>query len=294
MINLEFGGRLGNQMFQYAAVRTLADRRGERHRCSYNGRFQPETSRLHRCFQLDGDDEFCDSDKSEWAAARAAGQVFSPRRESHPGGILRECYDPGFFYIPQDSFVRGGFQSERYFHDNRAAVLRWYTPLEPFRRELARMAVTLPGSPERRCCVAIRRSDYATLDKGLAYRDQGWMLPRAYYRYVLAGLPKDLSYVFVSDNPDFVREVFADIQDKYISEHQHPVVELLLMTLCRYNVIANSSFSWWGAWCNRLPDQVVIAPKYHLGWARRLWYPEGMRHTPPGWQHVDVLEAITS
>jgi hypothetical protein len=67
---------------------------------------------------------------------------------------------------------------------------------------------------------------------------------------------------------------------------------MFLLTLCRYNVIANSSFSWWGAWCNQTPGKEVIAPRYHLGWAKRIWHPGGMEDAPPEWRSIDVLETL--
>ncbi|KKR46243.1 MAG: Glycosyl transferase family 11, partial [Parcubacteria group bacterium GW2011_GWC1_40_13] len=69
-------------------------------------------------------------------------------------------------------------------------------------------------------------------------------------------------FVF-SDEMDYVRK------NLYFPENTHFVSnsnikdyeELVLMSKCSHNIIANSSFSWWGAWLNQNPNKIVIAPK---------------------------------
>jgi hypothetical protein len=60
------------------------------------------------------------------------------------------------------------------------------------------------------------------------------------------------------------------------------------MSLCRYMVIANSSFSWWAAWLNVHPEKLVVAPKYHLGWRIGRWFPGDI--AVDEWNYIDVVK----
>jgi hypothetical protein len=73
--------------------------------------------------------------------------------------------------------------------------------------------------------------------------------------YARANLPSDISAVFVSHNDDF-------------RAHE----DLRLMSACRHNIIANSSFSWWGAWLNSNSEKIVFAP--------RMWYANSDSYYP--------------
>ena len=74
----------------------------------------------------------------------------------------------------------------------------------------------------------------------------GWILPLAYYKDALKQLPDDLHYIIISDSPDFAEQVFADLPNKFISRGNPAVVDMFLFTCCKYNILANSTFSWWG------------------------------------------------
>jgi hypothetical protein len=137
------------------------------------------------------------------------------------------------------------------------------------------------------CCVHVRRGDYLTADCGFAHADTGWALPLDYYRRALSLLPDGLHHVLISDDPDWAQTAFDWLPSMQVSRGEPHVVDMFLLTRCRYNVIANSSFSWWGAYLNETPGRVVIAPAYHLGWSKRVWNPQGIR--VDGWTYVEAL-----
>ena len=108
-----------------------------------------------------------------------------------------------------------------------------------------------------------------------------------YYRRAIAALPADVLPVFITDDPSFVDETFADLPNRFVSRNQSAVVDMFLLTRCKYNIIANSTFSWWGAWLNNTPGMQVTAPLYHTNWNVGAWNTPGLR--VDGWTYVDCL-----
>lgn len=281
MLMLKLRAQLGNQMFEYAAVRTLAERRGLPF-CFRGG----AKGKIWEAFDLGGDTE-------PRRALRRAGWACRPPWMKHgyapprriESGVTVEDFDSGFSMIPDHTLVEGMFQCDRYFAENRAAVLRWFTPRARFREQIEAVARQLPAAAERRCCIHIRRGDYLRVDQGLAVADQGWAIPLEYYHLALRRVPTGLSFVVITDDPDFAREHFGSLKDCYIASGNPGVVDMFLLTRCRFNIIANSSFSWWGAWLNDTPGKAVIGPRYHLGWSKRAWIPPEIAVS--GWDYVD-------
>jgi hypothetical protein len=93
----------------------------------------------------------------------------------------------------------------------------------------------------------------------------------AYYRQALAAVQQRAGTVrpFVfSDDPAYARRLFADVPAAlFVSgDHRDPTEDLHLMAACSHHIIANSSFSWWGAWLGKKAGQVVVAPKPWFDW----------------------------
>ena len=99
-----------------------------------------------------------------------------------------------------------------------------------------------------------------------------------YYRravdYIKEQVENPVFYLF-TDNPQWVRENLSDIP--YILVDWNPVsgwgnhFDMQLMSMCRHNIIANSTYSWWGAFLNSNPDKIVIGPKE---WFTNAYYGE--------------------
>jgi hypothetical protein len=91
----------------------------------------------------------------------------------------------------------------------------------------------------------------------------------------MASKNKDFTLVFFSDDSDWVKEQFNDLPySKIIVDHnkeENSWKDMLLMSSCDHNIIANSSFSWWSAWLNINPEKVVIAPKQ--------WFADSKKNT---------------
>ena len=72
-------------------------------------------------------------------------------------------------------------------------------------------------------------------------------------------------YAVFSDDIEWCKKVFGNSEEIIYIEKEADYVDLYLMSLCKHNIIANSTFSWWGAWLGKHPDQIVIAPNQWFG-----------------------------
>lgn len=162
----------------------------------------------------------------------------------------------------------GFWQSEKYFKDIRRVLLKDFTlkkETDSFLKYKRLIAKTNSVS------IHIRRGDY--LKRAVTRKYHG-VLNLDYYRRAMELIVKRVK------NPRFF--VFSD--DPTISDFSGLTnsEELILMSFCKHNIIANSSFSWWGAWLNKNPSKVIIAPKR---WFRKERTESGI--VPQGWIRVE-------
>jgi len=194
-------------------------------------------------------------------------------------------YDPAFEALGPRATLFGYFQSERYFSSIAGSLCGWFALREPLgvAASAALERIEASGLP---VSVHVRRGDY--LKPGtLEYHG---LLGEPYYREALARLEPDVgqeSELFVfSDDMDAAEQVLNFVPKARLvhvrGDPERPWEDMALMARCRHHVIANSSFSWWGAWLNRWPDKIVVAP--------RNWFALGQLNRsrtfdlyPPGW-----------
>ncbi|MEP4979593.1 alpha-1,2-fucosyltransferase [Ascidiaceihabitans sp.] len=257
MIYARLHGRLGNQMFQYAAARALAARLDvpfsiDTRRAEHKGE-----GVLTRVFDVDWSTPQHLPPAQHvrplaYFAWRAFGQNPKIYREQGLG------YNAAFETLPDNTYLHGYWQAEQYFapiaNDIRAA----FVPRHAMSPQNADMAARIASGPS--VSLHVRRGDYLTVGAhGLC--DQ------AYYEAALAKVAKGIDaptvYVF-SDDPDWAKDNLPLPFEKVVVDFNGPDTDyedLRLMSLCQHNVLANSSFSWWGAWLNRNPDKRVAGPK---------------------------------
>jgi len=320
MITTKLGGGLGNHMFQYAVIRALAEHNGYRFCYTplrdaryYTKRLREYLRRLlgrkidhptkqtaqndiSYYFQLGGMGRFANAlNCLIWAIIpNDKKSTYSQTNRELDNGMSYALFDESLFATKDWTEYVGSFQSEAYFRGARDKILEWYKLKPKFTRILDILEHALPTPAKQRCCIHVRRGDYLHMDKGLAWKRNGWALPIDYYKTAISQLPKDLHFVFVTDSPDYVTEAFDFIADKTLITGQFEAIDMMMFGRCRYNIIANSTFSWWGAWLNNISDKVVIAPKYHLGWAKQMWIPWEFERFPEDWQYIEVLDTVNT
>ncbi len=162
----------------------------------------------------------------------------------------------------QDVLCLGYWQSEDYFRPVTEQLRKHLT----FRKNPAHsqsIAATIL-SYRNAAFVHIRRGDYVT---NIHANQHHGLCDISYYRrsceYVKERIP-DVQFFVFSDDPDWAkRELGKHLQPARFIDHNRGVdswQDMYLMSLCRHAIVANSSFSWWGAWLNPVVDRLVVAP----------------------------------
>jgi hypothetical protein len=141
--------------------------------------------------------------------------------------------------------------------------------------------------------VHIRVGDYALVYASDSNSDNQvtWVLRKSYYREAIKCIRTthpEAELVVFSDDPAAAQAMMDGERASLWVKGNTPASafeELWLMSCCRHHVIANSSFSWWGAWMNRVPGKIVLAPKYWFN-TQNSYYPELI---PASWNVIDNL-----
>lgn len=262
MIAVSLCGGLGNQMLQYAAGIRLA--RKHQTTLHFDLAWYSDCGGVTpRNFGLDAFGVTMDS----WS-----GIGLTPIVERGLG------FDPSILDLLDNSWLQGYWFSERYFADEAEAVREAYTfpDLPP---EQARLAERIG---EDSVAVFVRRSDYVT-DEGMN-RTLG-VLPLDYYWRAANRMVERLSsprFLVFSDDPAWCEEQFPEWQVVPHDEEAHACHDMHLASLCRHQIIANSTYGWWAAWLNRNPGKVIIAPAQ--------FFANSMLDTtdviPEGWERI--------
>lgn len=259
-------------MFQYAAGRALADRLGTNLVLDISAF---ENYALHQGFELSRVFTMNSIIATKQDLRRVLGWQHSPMVRSllsrRPLAALRSrrfVFEPHFHYwnsfnqLGDDIYLVGYWQSEKYFKPVIAQIrkdFRFRLPFEGINTEFAaRISQTHAVS------LHVRRGDYANNPKttsthGLCSLDYY----RAAVAHVVGKVEKPEFFIF-SDDIDWVKANLSLDFPHHFVEHNQGVasyIDMRLMSLCSHHVIANSSFSWWGAWLNHAPEKIVVAPR---------------------------------
>ena len=245
---------LGNQMFQYAAGRRLAHHHGTELILDVS-RYasQPSTSTPRR-YEL--------AFLSIQASAVDADLLHVWENPPFTTLADSELFRPEVLNGPDNAYLIGYWQCERYFEDIRALILAEFIPvqspdeanIETGRKIARQMSISLH----------VRRGDYVN-NKFHSF------LGLDYYRVAVTEMSRKIErphfFVF-SDDPEWCRQnLDIGFPRTFVAHNPGPRAywDIMLMSQCQHNIIANSSFSWWGAWLNRNPHKIVIAPKRWFG-----------------------------
>ena len=254
-------GRLGNQMFQYAALKGIAANRG------FDYIIPPENPKV----QIDN---YGLIEAFELSTNKNIGylETQSAFKENHfhfDENLFNKCEDESILY--------GFFQSEKYFKHIEEDIRKdftfkenWLDPCKECRSELGEEIIFLH----------VRRGDPNLADKRgfkWAYvnlQNQHPVQPLEYYEKALAEFDENLPVIVFSDSIEWCKEQdifkgdrfrFSEPEGKYSDGALIPYLDLCLMSLCDHAIIANSSMSWWGAWLIQNPNKKVIAPSMWFG-----------------------------
>jgi hypothetical protein len=285
-------GGIGNQMFQYAAGRSLS--------LKYDQQLLLDLSdftnyRLHHGFELSR--VFNVMAKS--AEASTIDEMLAWRANPLIKKILRRpqfvwlrgnkfVVEPHFNYWPSlfnrvdDCYLYGYWQSERYFKPFESVIRKDFTFREPLAGRNSELASEIAQTQS--VSLHVRRGDYLSDSKTGTIMN---VCSLEYYRnaisYIAERVERPVFYIF-SDDLAWVRQNLSMAFPCIYVDHNRGAEsyrDMQLMSLCRNQIIANSSFSWWGAWLNSNSEKLVVAP-----WN---WFRNGTNDRdliPPEWMRL--------
>jgi hypothetical protein len=278
MIIVQLQGGLGNQMFQYAAARTLSIRN--------NTLLKIDLSFLKKGilsenvdYRKYGINNFCIIEniiseeelnnfirkskffaklKISWLNKKTGYKLPVPKTFWQKG----HGYDPEFFLLPKNSYLIGYWQNVKFFAGSEEIIKQDF-----MFRNLPDQSNTVFLNRMKKCesvAIHIRRGDFKNLPVL-------GTIGREYYikaiNYLTEKLYKPV-FFFFSDEMKWVKENFntinSDCSLNYVdinNSTDREVEDMRLMSNCKHNIIGNSTFGWWGAWLNTNPGKIVIAPE---------------------------------
>ena len=171
-------------------------------------------------------------------------------------------YWPGIKSVPEDCYLRGYWQSEKYFHEIAPIIRTDFTFKNPLIRQNAELAAQI--GQVNAVSLHVRRGDYAnnpktTTTHGMCSLDYY----RAAIRYISDRVEKPYFFIFSDDIAWVKNHLKMNYPCQYVDHNRgaESYNDMHLMSLCRHYIIANSSFSWWGAWLNPHKDKIVVVPQ---------------------------------
>lgn len=273
---------LGNQLFQYALARHLALKNESSLYFDlrfYRSEYARETSRSFKLDQFNI--EFREIDRPVELGIKAS-KLF-PSRTFKP--FFRTIQEPHYHFDPKvlearEPFLnlKGYWHSERYFKPSEDVIrkeLQFKNTkgryFDHYRQEIQHAGNAVS--------VHVRRGDYVHHPEfsqtfgfiGLAYYERAMQI-------LESRIPACTFFIFTDDKP-WVLENFPEGRNYVfvdVDGSNADLDDLHLMKLCRHHIIANSSYSWWGAWLNEGPEKVVVAPEK--------WF-----RNQPNWDTRDLL-----
>lgn len=279
MIYVRIKGGVGNQLFHYALARNLALKHETPLRLDLSWfKLNP-----YRAYELDRLNIAGESVTSIWEHFGLYQLRDTRGRRARIAKMVPKIL-PGITYItnkhfpfkpevlesPDNVYLDGTWQTEKYFANIAPTIRKEFTLKNPsgYFKSTSREMQSVES-----VSLHVRRGDYADNPKVL--KSHG-LMPREYYGAAVGQLSSQVEnpefYVFSDD----IAWVKAHIPIPFTTHYiEHPekkdCEEIVLMAACKHQIIANSSFSWWGAWLNPNPEKIVIAPK--------IWFVDGKYDT---------------
>lgn len=266
-------GGLGNQMFQYATARALSLRRSAPlvlDASQFGTYTLHQGFELPKVFRIDAPLATTAEVRSllglaayPWARRVMSGLPWMPLGRKRWVAEPHFQHWPGLDEVPADCYLTGYWQSERYFSDQSEQVrkdFRFCQGMDPENERIAAMMSSVPG-----VSLHVRRGDYASNPRTAA--THGLCSPDYYSQaleFIQARVPGIHVFVF-SDDLGWVQKNLSlkGCAHTFVQHNRGASSwrDMQLMSLCRHHIIANSSFSWWGAWLNPHSDKLVTAPQ---------------------------------
>jgi hypothetical protein len=272
MVIVNIFGGLGNQMFQFATGRAMSMRLGVPLRVDISSF---STCKIHQGFELqrvfscaaevvDEEDMF---EVLGWQNSSVVRRLMLQRKLS---AFRRKEFvvEPYFHYweeilkVSGSCYLHGYWQSEKYFSEVATKIRKEFVFCKPLENQSLNLARLI--SKVNSVSLHVRRGDYAnnpltTSVHGLCSLD--------YYiaaiKYITERVQEPHFFIFSDDIVWVKNNLKMVFPSEYVdcNQENQSYIDMQLMSMCKHNIVANSSFSWWGAWLNLNLGKIVITPK---------------------------------
>lgn len=254
MITVNLKGGLGNQLFQYAFGRRLSLLRGEELVLDLDGLKADEVTKREYALK-----PFKLSEKIKTVNSGHKESVLSILKKK----ILKQ-YNIGYnskLLYSKDDYFEGFFQSHKYLDPIRDVLLQEVSLVEPIDSKHQSLLSRIDNCNS--VSVHVRRGDYVNDAKTkLAHYTFGLEYYQKAFEIVLEKIDSPVFFVFSDDIQWAKDNLGLDTEAVFVSNPEmKDCEELIIMSRCKNNIIANSSFSFWAAWLNQNDNKMVIAPK---------------------------------
>lgn len=271
MIIVKLIGGLGNQMFQYACGKVLAMKNKTKLKLDTRELLDRSNNIFtHRNYELGifsiNDEIASDYDLKKFETEKSVStKILSRISFRYRFNSIKEqgfYFHDNIFNEKSNLYLNGYWQSEKYFKNYENEVRNFFTFKEAISVENEKIRKQIGGVSS--VSIHVRRGDYLTKQSA---KELHGVCSSDYYNAAieLIGSKENSPFFFIfSDEPEWVEKNFKiNFPSLIISNNtgEKSFEDLRLMSECKHNIIANSSFSWWGAWLNKNKEKTVIAPR---------------------------------
>lgn len=252
-------GRMGNVMFQYAAAYSYARQHDKKLYLIKN------LAELEKAFGL----------KVHYSNANPFVYSNLTEDQKENAQLDRRWFDSyasDFDKSASYAALWGFFQDPLFFKKYEKDIRRLFSFKEELSPENKKWLKQMAG--KNSISVHIRRDDYVSEPETYLLMTEDYYIRAA--DYIAARVPNSHFYIFSDDMDWTKRNIHLKYPHTFIENNRgaDSYNDMRLMSACKHNIIANSSFSWWGAWLNANPDKIVIAPNVWLNdggaWGRHI------------------------
>ena len=276
LIIVKLNGGLGNQLFQYAMGRHLSEINQTELKLDISWyekgirNYELKYFNIKAGLTTTEDTILITKMTTRWSHRidRNIIQKLKPYHRRNHVHERRTGFDHSILEAYDNTYLTGYWQSEKYFKFVEPILrqeLQFREPMDEKNRAMIRQI-----RETNAVGLHIRRGDYVS---NREYRQTFGICDLSYYRnailHITSKVPDTRFFVF-SDDPVWAKENMGVSNTAFVTHNQgtDSYRDMQLMSLCQHNIIANSTFSWWGAWLNPNPDKIVIAPKNWFADAR--------------------------
>lgn len=269
MIIVNLTGGLGNQMFQYAFGRMLAHKNKTNLKVHFtNALLNTKRSYGLDIFKISGT-KATDADlkKMNIVKNRIINRLFYLLDErygiqfNHHIKTQRFPYkfDQKYLLVKDDSYLQGYWHDERFFSGIQKIIQKEFILKK--RLDTKNLSLIKLIKESESVSIHVRRSDYVTNKSNIPQ-----FIGVDYYLKAIKEMNRKIRkpvFFIFSDDILWCRENFSFLEKAYFIDHNkgdHSYKDLVLMSQCRHNIVANSTFSWWASWLNRNESKIVIKP----------------------------------